>query len=131
MRYTAFCDSVEGRIWEHYGIGIPVKVLIGIVALFATVSLLVCAASNTAKLQRDDFIAAQFCSVKKTLTMGVPLAQLIFGAKVNLGLILLSIMFYHPFQLFTCGLLAEYFSAQNPAISVGAVSLSGPSELCG
>ena len=38
MRYTAFCDSVEGRIWEHYGIGIPVKVLIGIVALFATVS---------------------------------------------------------------------------------------------
>ena len=27
--YTAFCDSVEGRIWEHYGIGITVKVLIG------------------------------------------------------------------------------------------------------
>jgi solute carrier family 10 (sodium/bile acid cotransporter), member 7 len=129
--YTAFCDSVEGRIWEHYGIGITVKVLIGVVALFATVSLFVCAASNAARLQRDDFIAALFCSVKKTLAMGVPLAQLIFGAKGNLGLILLPIMFYHPFQLFICGLLADYFSAQNPAVSVGAVSPSGSSESCG
>lgn len=129
MRYTAFCDSVEGRIWEHYGIDIPVKVLIGVVALFATVSLFVCAASNAARLQRDDFIAALFCSVKKTLTIGVPLAQLIFRGQGKLGL--LSIMFYHPFQLFACGLLAEYFSTQNPAVSVGAVSPSGSSESCG
>ena len=87
--------------------------------------------SFTFLLQRDDFIAALFCSVKKTLAMGVPLAQLIFGAKGNLGLILLPIMFYHPFQLFIFGLLADYFSAQNPAVSVGAGSPSGPSESCG
>jgi hypothetical protein len=61
------------------------------------------AVSNVARLERDDFIAALFCSVKKTLAMGVPLAQLIFGANGNLGLILLPIMFYHPFQLFVCG----------------------------
>jgi sodium/bile acid cotransporter 7 len=129
--YTAFCDSVEGRIWEHYGIGLTVKVLIGVVALFTTVTLFVWAVSNAARLERDDFIAALFCSVKKTLAMGVPLAQLIFGAKGNLGLILLPIMFYHPFQLFICGLLANYFSAQNPDIPVGEASPIGQAESCG
>ncbi len=42
--------------------------------------------------------------------MGVPLAQLIFGAKANLGLILLPIMFYNRFQLLVCGLLANSFA---------------------
>ena len=123
--YTAFCDSVEGRVWEHYGIGLTVKVLIGVVALFTGVSLLVWAICNAARLERDDFIAALFCSVKKTLAMGVPLAQLIFGAKGNLGLILLPIMFYHPFQLFVCGLLANHFANQKPEIPVGEASPVG------
>jgi solute carrier family 10 (sodium/bile acid cotransporter), member 7 len=114
--YTAFCDSVEGRIWERYGIGLTVKVLIGVIALFTAVSLFVWVVSNVATLERDDFIAALFCSVKKTLAMGVPLAQLIFGANGNLGLILLPIMFYHPFQLFVCGLLANHFSNQREQI---------------
>jgi sodium/bile acid cotransporter 7 len=125
--YTAFCDSVEGRIWEHYGIGLTVKVLIGVIALFTTVSLFVWAVSSAARLEREDFIAALFCSVKKTLAMGVPLAQLIFGAKGNLGLILLPIMFYHPFQLFVCGLLADHFSHQKPEMPVGEASPIGQS----
>jgi len=123
--YTAFCDSVEGRVWEHYGIGLTVKVLIGVVTLFTGVSLLVWAICNAARLERDDFIAALFCSVKKTLAMGVPLAQLIFGATANLALILLPIMFYHPFQLFVCGLLANHFANQKPEIPVGAASPVG------
>ena len=125
--YTAFCDSVEGRVWEHYGIGLTIEVLAGVVALFTTVSLLVWAISTAAKLERDDFIAALFCSVKKTLAMGVPLAQLIFGAKANLGLILLPIMFYHPFQLFVCGLLASRFSSQKQEFPIGeATPISQP-----
>jgi sodium/bile acid cotransporter 7 len=110
--YTAFCDSVEGKLWQHYGFGIVAKAIAAVVILFATVSLLVWAASKLTKLCREDFIAALFCSVKKTLAMGVPLAHLIFGAKANLGLILLPIMFYHPLQLFICGLLAGHFSHQ-------------------
>jgi sodium/bile acid cotransporter 7 len=110
--YTAFCDSVEGKIWQHYGIELTLDVFAVVIVLFTTVSLLVWFASRVARLDREDFIAALFCSVKKTLAMGVPLAQLIFGAKANLGLILLPIMFYHPFQLFVCGLLAGRFSHQ-------------------
>jgi solute carrier family 10 (sodium/bile acid cotransporter), member 7 len=73
---SAFCDSVEGRIWEHYGIGLTIEVLAGVIALFTTISLFVWAVSNAARLERDDFVAALFCSVKKTLAMGIPLAQL-------------------------------------------------------
>jgi solute carrier family 10 (sodium/bile acid cotransporter), member 7 len=116
--YTAFCDSVEGRVWEKYGVGLTLQVLGAVVILFTTVSLLVLGVSSIVRLSREDFIAALFCSVKKTLAMGVPLAQLIFGAHANLGLILLPIMFYHPFQLFVCGLLANRFASQQPEIGL-------------
>jgi predicted Na+-dependent transporter len=43
----------------------------------------------------------------------------------NLGLILLPIMFYHPFQLFVCGLLANRFSNQNREIPVSETSPIG------
>jgi sodium/bile acid cotransporter 7 len=114
--YTAFCDSVETRLWQQYGIGLTLNVFAAVIVLFGAVSLLVWIASKAARLGREDFIAALFCSVKKTLAMGVPLAHLIFGANANLGLILLPIMFYHPFQLFVCGVLASHFSHRQTTI---------------
>jgi len=48
-----------------------------------------------------------FCGSKKTLASGVPMAQLIFGATPALGLILLPLMIYHPFQLAVGGMLAQ------------------------
>jgi solute carrier family 10 (sodium/bile acid cotransporter), member 7 len=105
--YTAFCDSVSERIWNKYGIILTVGVLLSVVLLFGVMSALIYLTSFAAKLNREDWIAVYFCSVKKTLAMGVPLAILIFGSRANLGLILLPIMFYHPFQLFVNGLLAN------------------------
>ena len=105
--YTAFCDSVNERIWDKYGIVLTVGVLVSVALLFGIMSLLIYLTSLAAKLNREDRIAVYFCSVKKTLAMGVPLAILIFGARADLSLILLPIMFYHPFQLFTNGLLAN------------------------
>jgi solute carrier family 10 (sodium/bile acid cotransporter), member 7 len=108
--YSAFCDSVKERIWHEYGLLLTVQILLCVVALFGTVSLLIYFASHLARLNREDAIACYFCSVKKTLAMGVPLAVLIFGARTDLSLILLPIMFYHPFQLFTNGILANHWA---------------------
>jgi sodium/bile acid cotransporter 7 len=44
--------------------------------------------------------------------MGVPLAILIFGSRADLSLILLPIMFYHPFQLFVNGMLANRWARE-------------------
>ena len=108
--YSAFCDSVKEKIWQQYGLLLTGQVLAGVVALFGSVSLLIYLASHLARLNREDAIACYFCSVKKTLAMGIPLAMLIFGSRRDLSLILLPIMFYHPFQLFTNGLVANYWA---------------------
>ena len=49
--------------------------------------------------------------------MGVPLAMLIFGSRAALSLILLPIMFYHPFQLLVNGLLANPWASQRTPTS--------------
>ena len=105
--YTAFCDSVQNRIWVQFGFGLTSGVLAIVLALYTIISVLVQLASHWLGFNREDFIAAYFCSVKKTLAMGVPLAMLIFGSRSDLSLILLPIMFYHPFQLFVNGILAN------------------------
>jgi sodium/bile acid cotransporter 7 len=107
--YTAFCDSVKAKTWATYGIGLTLEGLGCVALLFSVVAGLVWTLTKAARLDRADRIAAFFCSVKKTLAMGVPLARLIFGPSADLGLILLPIMFYHPFQLLVCGLLANRF----------------------
>jgi sodium/bile acid cotransporter 7 len=108
--YTAFCDSVTEKIWDKYGVVLTFEVLLMVVFLFGTISLLIYLACRAEKLNREDSIAVYFCSVKKTLAMGVPLAMLIFGSRADLSLILLPIMFYHPFQLFVNGLLANQWA---------------------
>jgi sodium/bile acid cotransporter 7 len=108
--YSAFCDSVKERIWREYGLLLTAQILLCVVILFGTVSLLIYVATRLARLNREDTIACYFCSVKKTLAMGVPLAFLIFGSRPDLSLILLPIMFYHPFQLFTNGILANHWA---------------------
>jgi sodium/bile acid cotransporter 7 len=110
--YTAFCDSVSERIWDKYGIVLTVGVLLSVVLLFGIMSLLIYLTSLVAKFKREDWIAVYFCSVKKTLAMGVPLAILIFGSRADVSLILLPIMFYHPFQLFVNGLLANRWARE-------------------
>ncbi len=113
--YTAFCDSVSERIWETHGFGLTVQVFLGVALLFTIISGLVYAACRALRMNREDLIAAYFCSVKKTLAMGVPLAMLIFGARSDLSLILLPIMLYHPLQLLVNGIIANQLARSLPA----------------
>jgi solute carrier family 10 (sodium/bile acid cotransporter), member 7 len=77
--------------------------------LFTGMSLLIYWTCRALRLNREDRITAYFCSVKKTLAMGVPLAVLIFGSRNDIPLILLPLMFYHPLQIFINGLLANHW----------------------
>jgi len=124
--YSAFCDSVKEKIWHQYGLLLTAHVLAGVIALFGSVSLLIYLAARLARLNREDAIACYFCSVKKTLAMGIPLAMLIFGSRADLSLILLPIMFYHPFQLFTNGLLANLWAKAAAARSPVRSSSGSP-----
>lgn len=105
--YSAFCESVEEQIWVRYGWILTAQVFALVAGLFAGMSLLIGATCRALRMGRADAISAYFCSVKKTLAMGVPLAMLIFGDTPDLPLILLPIMFYHPIQLLVNGILAN------------------------
>jgi sodium/bile acid cotransporter 7 len=62
---------------------------------------------------RKDQIAIFFCSSKKTLASGVPMAQILFIGQ-PLGMIVLPIMIFHQIQLMVCGIIANRWSKQNP-----------------
>jgi hypothetical protein len=48
----AFCDSVKEKIWHEYGLLLTAQILLGVIALFGTVSLLIYLASHLARLNR-------------------------------------------------------------------------------
>jgi sodium/bile acid cotransporter 7 len=112
--YSAFCDSVAGKIWLRHGFAMTALVFLFVLLLFAFMSGLIGLTCRWLRLGREDAIAAYFCAVKKTLAMGVPLALLIFGTRSDLPLILLPIMFYHPLQLLVNGFLANRWARQQP-----------------
>jgi sodium/bile acid cotransporter 7 len=112
--YCAFADSVHERIWQRYGPWLTVQVLSGVVLLFTVMSLVIFLSCRALRLGREDLIAAYFCSVKKTLAMGVPLALLIFGQRNDISLVLLPTMFYHPLQLLVNGILANRWAGTVP-----------------
>jgi len=116
--YCAFCDSVRERIWQRYPASMTALTVAWVAGLFTMMSGLIYEIARLLHLADEDFVAAYFCSVKKTLAMGVPLAMLIFGARADLSLILLPIMFYHPLQLFVNGLLANYWAKRYQIRSV-------------
>ncbi len=107
MVYAAFCDSVQAQVWVRHGAGLTLGALAVVAGLFTVMSVVIAATARALRLNREDFIAAYFCAVKKTLAMGVPLAVLIFGAGADLSLILLPILFYHALQLLVNGVLAN------------------------
>ncbi len=57
-------------------------------------------------LPRADRVSMLFCAPQKTMAMGVPLLTVYFGSRPDvLGFALLPLLFYHPFQIFTGGVL--------------------------
>jgi sodium/bile acid cotransporter 7 len=104
--YAAFAQSVEGRVWERYGLHSVLLAAAGVGLLFAFVMGAVHLTIRAAGLGGADASAALFCASQKTLAAGVPMAQLIFGAHPGLGLILLPVMLYHPLQLMVHGMIA-------------------------
>lgn len=111
--YTSFCDSFVFGVWTKHGIVVVVASTIISVTLFYFVFYLLGYASDRLQFNREDRIAALFCGSKKSMATGVPMAQLMFGANPALGLILLPIMIYHPFQLIVGGILANKWAKED------------------
>jgi sodium/bile acid cotransporter 7 len=108
--FAAFCQSFLSSAWDDVA---ATSIILLLVLSFAAVLLVhagVWISSAWVADNRADRITALFCGSQKTLATGAPMAVAIFSngnglAEVNIGLIILPLLCYHPMQLLLAAVL--------------------------
>lgn len=105
--WAAFCQSFLRNVWNQvsaWDLGVSVA-LAAFVLLMA--SAFVWGMSAKLRLPPPSRITALFCGSQKSIAMGLPLSAMIFsghtGSRVELSLLVLPLMIYHPMQLIFAG----------------------------
>lgn len=79
-------------------------------------SLLAWKGAGLVGLKRENRITALFASSQKTMAVGVPLLSTYFASTPEiLGIALLPLLFYHPWQLVVAGFIKNKFFPDTPA----------------
>ncbi|MBN1673055.1 MAG: bile acid:sodium symporter [Kiritimatiellae bacterium] len=103
--YLAFCGAAGNRalMGQVRRLAWPFAYLAGSNVLMV---LLAYAGARLVGLNRENTISALFCAPQKTLAMGAPLLAAYFADSPELlGIAILPVLFYHPWQLFVAGLV--------------------------
>ena len=107
--YGAFSSAVVAGLWHQIS-GLALLYLVLACSVLLTIVMLL--ASYLPKwlgFNHADQVTIFFCSSKKTLASGVPMAQILFIGQ-PLGIIVLPIMIFHQIQLMVCGVIANRWS---------------------
>jgi len=109
---TAFASSSDsitpGLIKSLY----PVFIFLGLTYLF--ISFTVYKTAGLLNFKKEDVIAAVFTSTQKTLSMGITLLTLYFINNQDiLGVILIPLLFYHPWQILMSSFIANFLKKRN------------------
>ena len=107
----AFSGAVVAGLWHQVSGMTLLLLIIACSVLLTLVMWLAWVVPQWLGFAREDQIAAFFCSSKKTLASGVPMAQILFIGQ-PLGMIVLPIMIFHQIQLMVCGVIANYLEKQ-------------------
>ncbi|MCD8283332.1 MAG: bile acid:sodium symporter [Opitutae bacterium] len=116
--FSAFSDSVARGLWTNFGLVVLVQTGVGAAVVLFLALTISRTAARALKFGTEDEIAAVFCGSKKTLASGIPMARVIFGAaaisgEIDIGLLVLPIMFYHQLQLFVCSIIASRYAKRD------------------
>jgi sodium/bile acid cotransporter 7 len=118
--YAAFSESVVEGIWHKFP-PISLVVLIAVNALLLGIVLLATAfGSRALRFVKEDEIAIVFCGSKKSLTTGIPMANVLFGA-TTAGVVVLPLMLFHQMQLMACAVLARRYATRQSPEKAGAL----------
>jgi sodium/bile acid cotransporter 7 len=118
--YAAFSESVVEGIWHKFP-PISLVVLIAMNALLLGIVLLATAfGSRALGFGKEDEIAIVFCGSKKSLTTGIPMANVLFGA-TTAGVVVLPLMLFHQMQLMACAVLARRYATRQSPEEAGAL----------
>lgn len=116
--WEAFCQSFLRNVWQQVEPSALLITLAGVLVLLCGMSAALWLATGALGFPKPTRIAAFFCGSQKTLAMGLPLSALIFPPDVELSLLLLPLLIYHPAQLILGGWMIPRF--QRAAASNGA-----------
>lgn len=107
--YGAFSGAVVAGLWKEVSIETLLWLTLSCSVLLTVVMLVSLYIPKWLGFNTSDQTAIFFCSSKKTLASGVPMAQILFIGQ-PLGMIVLPIMIFHQIQLMVCGIIANYWS---------------------
>jgi len=111
--FAAFCNSVKHHTWHDLGME-----EIGLAFVSTLILLLLVMAAGgvcrkLARFKREDGIAFFFSGTQKALSTGIPMATAIFAStRLDLSLIIVPLMFYHPLQLLLGSLVVGRFASR-------------------
>ena len=107
--YTAFSSAVVEGVWSRLGAFDIARLVVLCCVLLAVVLTATWLAARALGFEKADEIAIVFCSSKKSLASGVPMAAVLFPAGAA-GLALLPLMVFHQIQLMACAVIAQAYA---------------------
>ena len=107
--YGAFSSAVVAGLWQQVSGITLIYLTLACSVLLTVVMLLALYLPKWLGFNQADQITIFFCSSKKTLASGVPMAQILFIGQ-SFGMIVLPIMIFHQIQLMVCGVIANHWS---------------------
>lgn len=123
--YSAFSAAVSEGLWHQ----VPPSALAGLVVadgiLLAAALVTTGFVSSWLGFAPADRVAIIFCGSKKSLSLGVTMAKVIFASHA-VGAVILPLMVFHQIQLMVCAALAQRWGRREQlptASSTGAKSL--------
>ncbi|MGC3872649.1 bile acid:sodium symporter family protein [Halomonas sp. GXIMD04776] len=109
--YLAFSEAMVAGLWEQLsGASLAMMVVVDCV-LLAAVLVITTLASRWLGFAREDEITIVFCGSKKSLSSGVPMANVLFSSH-QVGSVILPLMLFHQIQLFVCAVLARRYAVK-------------------
>ena len=112
--YAAFSEAVVGGIWHKFPPTSLIVLLLVNALLLAIVLTTTAFGSRALGFVKEDEIAIVFCGSKKSLTTGIPMANVLFGGTIA-GVIVLPLMLFHQMQLIACAVLARRYAMRQAA----------------
>ena len=107
--YSAFGASVNQGLWQAMPLSSFLGLLLICVVILTVILLITTHGSRLLGFSKEDEITIVFCASKKSLSSGIPMANVLF-ASASVGAILLPLMLFHQIQLMVCAVLAQRYA---------------------
>ena len=112
----AVSNTTAEGIWSrHEPTVLVVAIMLAVVTFFICYGIGI-ALARALKFETADRIAFLFCSSKKSLAFGVPLAPVVLPQTADIGLALIPLMAFHFFQLIIVSVIAGRYARRTVAV---------------